>query len=333
MPKKTNIPRKQRCPSRPQYIEGLTVRQTIAIQTLLSGAGTEQAAKAAGVVRTTISAWVNHDAAFSATLKRLKVEALESGASTLRNEAQRSIQFLASVRDDPNEPTPVRVKAATDLLKISGLNAGVEWSAPMTDDEFLVDSVLANRLLETIAEDRREHRETVKAWLMLNKDGQRALRLQGRIQERETKLGELSQEVRRLHRAADKLPRASNAQGRALDKALAAEDKHRDLTRLQQAEKAELSRLRAMQRDIEAGVLLDPGSSARDLRKLYKLINLAGREWTADKVARLGRHEGVAELLTTAFTEERNESNSAGSTLGYRPPSDEPAEPPSGDNR
>ncbi|MCA8937842.1 MAG: hypothetical protein KDB68_16775, partial [Planctomycetes bacterium] len=117
------------------------------------------------------------------------------------------------------------------------------------------------------------------------------------------------------------------------DKALAVEDKHRELAALQQTEEAELSRLRAMQRDIEAGVLLDPGSSARDLRKLYKIINLAGQEWTADKVARLGRHEGVAELLTAVHAEERNNNSSAGSTLRYRPTPDEAAEPPSGDNR
>ena len=109
----------------------LTDAQETALAALLGGTTVNDAADAAGVVRETVSRWINHDPVFVAKWNRRRRDIWDSRIERLRGLTDRAVDSLEELLDSDNEG--VRLRAATALLKTIAVEVGEPTGA--TDPE------------------------------------------------------------------------------------------------------------------------------------------------------------------------------------------------------
>lgn len=104
----------------------LSERQQIALAALLSGATHDAAAQAAGVHRTTLSAWTRRDVNFIAERNRCRAELTERVASALVSAAARAVEVAqAAIEAEAAEGKAVVSLGLLKLIEPRGLLA--DW--------------------------------------------------------------------------------------------------------------------------------------------------------------------------------------------------------------
>lgn len=93
----------------------LKPKQHAVLRLLAEGKTRKEAAQLAGVSERTIYGWLAQDH-FKAELKRVEHELWQATLAGLKSGIRRSLSYLLSVLDDPNEPTRERIAAAKTVL-------------------------------------------------------------------------------------------------------------------------------------------------------------------------------------------------------------------------
>jgi hypothetical protein len=94
---------------------GLTGPQLAALEALLAGMTTPEAAKAAGVGRNTVWRW-QQDPTFAKALRDAEAVQLGEVARALGAAGSGAVATLVLLKDDAELPAAVRVRAASELL-------------------------------------------------------------------------------------------------------------------------------------------------------------------------------------------------------------------------
>jgi transcriptional regulator with XRE-family HTH domain len=94
---------------------GLTAKQEAAITALLTEPSQEQAAKKAGVSRSSLRRWLASED-FQSAYKRAKSESLEAVLTALQGAAIKAVMTLRDVMDDVDAKPSERVSAAKAVL-------------------------------------------------------------------------------------------------------------------------------------------------------------------------------------------------------------------------
>ncbi len=108
----------------------LTPRQNKALDVLLSGGSTVEAASAAGCCRQTVSVWINRNARFMAALGMAQAATRQSLQSRLVTLATKAADTLAEVMEDPDTVPGDRIRAAGKLLDAVVTVARLDTEAP-----------------------------------------------------------------------------------------------------------------------------------------------------------------------------------------------------------
>lgn len=272
---------------------------------MLRGASTAEAAQAGRVSRATVSAWLNHDAIFSATLKRLKTEMLESTAAALRAEGLESVRVLAGIRDNEAEPAAVRMRAATELLRVSGVDARVEWPVNYTIDEDAATVAMSTRMQSHLDVLRKLHNEEVLSGIEKSPQGKRLAALRARCERDEFELQQLHSRWKRLSEVWAKVPHREAEGEPGYQRWNELEQRIADIRGPHERRLQELEKLLHEQELAKNQLVDDPQELVQDLKKLERLIRTAGLEWVMKRVHAIGRVEGVANRLTREYERER----------------------------
>jgi hypothetical protein len=95
--------------------------QIIALQALLSGETRTEAARLAGVDRTTLYRWLNNDAHFVAAYLNRKIEVAGAVTARLQHLAGEAVNALADLLKQTTDP-PLRQKVASQILALAGID-------------------------------------------------------------------------------------------------------------------------------------------------------------------------------------------------------------------
>lgn len=98
--------------------DGLTAKQTKAIQALLIEPTIATAAKLASVSESTLFRWLNDDG-FSAAYRDARGRLLDDALTVLQGASTDAARFLQSVVNDGEAPAAVRVRAACEILSFA----------------------------------------------------------------------------------------------------------------------------------------------------------------------------------------------------------------------
>lgn len=93
----------------------LTIRQSKALQALLSGDNVTACAKAGGVTRTTFYKWLAQPT-FKAALNQADGEIIETLTRRLTSLGNLALNNLEAVLSDPKTPPGVRMRAAVEVV-------------------------------------------------------------------------------------------------------------------------------------------------------------------------------------------------------------------------
>ena len=114
-------------------------QQSIAIDALVSGATQREAAEKAGVQRTTVTAWCNHNIAFMAERNRRRRDRLEAAGEQLRETLSAALVHLdEKVREGDTG-------AAMAIVKAVGVGHLLDATKPGPTDPAVVKTTLAQR--------------------------------------------------------------------------------------------------------------------------------------------------------------------------------------------
>ena len=108
----------------------LSLDQEKAVDLLVAGTDTQEAADALGVTRQTVSRWLNHDAEFRAALNARRLEVWGAAADRLRNLLPRAVAVVEGALAVDPDP-----KLALEVLKLAGVGAEVLRGDAPTDPE------------------------------------------------------------------------------------------------------------------------------------------------------------------------------------------------------
>jgi AcrR family transcriptional regulator len=124
----------------------LAPEQTAVIGAILGGMTVTDAAKRAGVDRTTIYVWLKSDTHFQAELNRAKQEQVDAMRAQIRGLVDTAFSTLREMLTGPNVPAGVRLKAAITVLQSAG---SLEPDDIGKTDAFAIDldSMLGSGLL------------------------------------------------------------------------------------------------------------------------------------------------------------------------------------------
>jgi hypothetical protein len=130
-------------------LTGESPKHEIAIDALIGGATTTEAARRAGVNRATLSTWKHHNPIFQAAYNRRKTEAREERAAGLFSLIS---DIEQSVRDALNDPeTPPGVKLQSGLNALARLHPlAMEHSPEPSDAETIITAEHSNSALNEI---------------------------------------------------------------------------------------------------------------------------------------------------------------------------------------
>lgn len=101
-------------------MDSLTSKQATVLPLLLSGKTDGEAAKSAGIARTTISGWRKNSPEFRQAERSLRGQALEFAQSTFRSLAEKAVAALAASLGSKNER--IRLDAAKHVCDRLGLH-------------------------------------------------------------------------------------------------------------------------------------------------------------------------------------------------------------------
>ena len=114
-------------------------RQSIAIDALVSGAPQQEAAEKAGVQRTTVTAWCNHNIAFKAERNQRRQDRLEAAGEQLQGTLCAALVHLGEkVREGDTG-------AAVTIVKAVGVGHLLDAVKPGPTDPAVVKTDLAKR--------------------------------------------------------------------------------------------------------------------------------------------------------------------------------------------
>jgi FixJ family two-component response regulator len=129
-------------------LHDLTVEQQNTIDRLVAGDTDEQAAKAAGVHRVTVSRWRSHDPTFQAALNARRQEVWGASADKLRSLVPKALDALARAMGARSD-----VQAAVTILKAASLDK-LPPPGP-TDPEEIFEALVEARVKEKRAKRDR----------------------------------------------------------------------------------------------------------------------------------------------------------------------------------
>lgn len=95
----------------------LSPKQEQALTSILTGAAITKDAQEAGVDRRALHRWLAHDARFIAALNRYQREMDDARRQRLRLLSGKAVKALEDILDDGSAPPPLRLRAATAVLK------------------------------------------------------------------------------------------------------------------------------------------------------------------------------------------------------------------------
>ena len=128
-------------PTEPDQIRPPEVsdRQSIAIDALVSGATQQEAAEKAGVQRTTVTAWCNHNIAFKAERNQRRQDRIEAAGEQLQETLCAALEHLGErVREGDTG-------AAMAIVKAVGVGHLLDAVKPGPTDPAVVKTNLAKR--------------------------------------------------------------------------------------------------------------------------------------------------------------------------------------------
>jgi hypothetical protein len=102
-----------------ELTEELDSRQIAALESLLSGNNITEASAIAGVSRTTLSRWVNHDYAFRTALREARTAAVQAAQSRIQELSPAIVDALANIALDTAAGRRDRTQAAAKLLDLA----------------------------------------------------------------------------------------------------------------------------------------------------------------------------------------------------------------------
>jgi len=114
-------------------------RQSIAIDALISGATHREAAEQAGVQRTTVTAWCNHNIAFKAERNQRRQDRVEAAGEQLQEALSAALVHLGDKAGQGD------TGAAVTIVKAVGVGHLLEAVKPGPTDPAAVKSELAQR--------------------------------------------------------------------------------------------------------------------------------------------------------------------------------------------
>jgi AcrR family transcriptional regulator len=104
----------------PRNATGLSPQQITALVELVTGSTVTEAAKRAGVDRTTVHRWLASDALFVATLNQAKQEALDAVRARMRLAADVAVSTVWGLITGDDVHPAIRLKAAVTVLGAVG---------------------------------------------------------------------------------------------------------------------------------------------------------------------------------------------------------------------
>lgn len=110
-----------------KWLHRLSSPQVSALLALLAGDSITDAAKAAGVARQRVSAWVNSPGDFQRALTELRREPVEQARQGLKQLTVKATRALSEILSDPQAPAGSKVQAAGVVYRAAGL-AGSDTS-------------------------------------------------------------------------------------------------------------------------------------------------------------------------------------------------------------
>jgi hypothetical protein len=125
-----------------QHKRGLTMPQMNAIDLLASGKTDKETAELLRLSRTCVTKWRLYDPLFQAALNRRRAEVWGSGLDRLRSLIPKALDALAAELEKAD--SPVRLKAAAEILRLAQMPAPTEGIGPI-DAEEIVSKVVERR--------------------------------------------------------------------------------------------------------------------------------------------------------------------------------------------
>ena len=111
---------RMKCYTSPLDATDLSPNQLAAIAALVNGASVTDAAKRAGVDRTTLHRWRSGDSRFVAELNRAKQEALDAVRGEMRNALADAAKVVRELITSADTPPSIRLRASLALLESAG---------------------------------------------------------------------------------------------------------------------------------------------------------------------------------------------------------------------
>jgi hypothetical protein len=94
----------------------LSTKQRRAIVAILAGSSRSEAAKQAGVARSTVQHWLRSNPAFFTEIEAGTQSIIDDARSELRTLALSALDVLRGLLADPSAPAPARLRAALEIL-------------------------------------------------------------------------------------------------------------------------------------------------------------------------------------------------------------------------
>ena len=113
----------------------LSAKQISVINTLIAGSSVTDAAKAAGVDRSTVHRWFNSDAQFVAEHNQQRSELVQAQREKLRSLSDKALELIEKLLNDGEASGSLRLRAALAILDRQGLEGSVIGSTDATDIE------------------------------------------------------------------------------------------------------------------------------------------------------------------------------------------------------
>lgn len=113
----------------------VTLKKSLALEALLSGANANEAAAAAGVVRNTLYKW-QRDPDFIDALNQAKSEAMDRLGRSLSALGEKAVMTLDAAMDDPDAGPAVKIRAADIVLnRALSIQDAAEFEKRLSDLE------------------------------------------------------------------------------------------------------------------------------------------------------------------------------------------------------
>ena len=121
--------------------DGLSNKQEMALELVMSGMKDGEIAKRVGVTRQWVNKWRNQDADFMYALQMRRQLMREKHMDSLSQLIEKSIKIINETLEEGDAQT--KLKAAMYVLKISGLQGYAKPVKPMTKEEMEKETIIS----------------------------------------------------------------------------------------------------------------------------------------------------------------------------------------------